>query len=92
MNLCQFVGWFTGKRVVEYRGKFIPQWRENIFEEWMGIDKHHDGRYEDYGIQLSDCGVDYYEEACAAFKPYLAHRKVIVDSNKKKIHCFKEFK
>lgn len=91
MKLCHIVGWFTGKRIIEHRGKFIAQYRLGILEKWMGISRNANERWIPIDRQLEMCSFDTIEEARAIFEPYLKQRRAKelaeIEAYRITVHC-----
>jgi hypothetical protein len=54
---------FKKKRILEYNGLFIPQFRDGIFYSWFSIDKEDGLKYYTLSWQIEFCSHDNLEDA-----------------------------
>lgn len=91
MNLCQIVGWFTGKRIKQVGDKFYAQYRECWYDEWLNVNRAANGRIHDEYRDI--CAVETADGARAILLLYVKNLEAEKDAaairNKVTIHCMR---
>lgn len=73
MKMCEVVGWFKGRRIIETHGKFIPQFRRWNELRWFSIDNGGMDYWLDVSPFIRQCSCSTFAEANSKFDEYKTH-------------------